>query len=496
MALVLDIINYDRQLAELPFQPVFLNNFDVNLTEEKKKLNSFIMSVYYGDTLDITPQCSCGEIHDGEYLGVMCPNCRTPVTYPAEQEIQSTVWARVPDGIHAFINPQAYIVLANDINVTGFDTMRWFIDSGYRHLSRKPIPLKVYLEQQFEILGIKRGINSFVQHFDTIMQLVLEGPSMRGPKFKEKVDTLREFLRLHKHKFFSEHIAFPSSTMFVIESTATGRYADSKIEGAIDAINILNSVYHPSSPMSLRKKENWVAKALLRISEYYVGIYKDVIGRKKGLVRKHMLGTLHPWTTRTVISSVTANHKYDELEFPYAPSALTYKEHLLSKLMWRGYCPQTARRFVAEHTRKFHPLMKTMFQELIDESPHRGIPGGFVRNPSLDRNSNQFLYTTKIKDDPRDNTIGLSVLILKGYNADFDGDAMNHHSAPDAQIAANLERFSPHLGIMDNNVPFKVSGKLAHQSPVVSTMDCWMNEFVEGDDSEPYHDELEVAQTV
>lgn len=62
-------------------------------------------------------------------------------------------------------------------------------------------------------------------------------------------------------------------------------------------------------------------------------------------------------------------------------------------------------------------MMSELHDELIADTPFDGIVCGFVRNPSLDRSSNQCLEITKVKRDPQDNTIGLSVMILKGYNA-------------------------------------------------------------------------------
>lgn len=45
--------------------------------------------------------------------------------------------------------------------------------------------------------------------------------------------------------------------------------------------------------------------------------------------------------------------------------------------------------------------------------------------PTLTRLSAQRLYVTRIKsEDPRINTVSLSVLVLPGMNADYDGRAL------------------------------------------------------------------------
>ena len=43
------------------------------------------------------------------------------------------------------------------------------------------------------------------------------------------------------------------------------------------------------------------------------------------------------------------------------------------------------------------------------------------RNPSLHRGSIQAVRITRIKTDPDDNTLSMSYLIAKSFNADYDG---------------------------------------------------------------------------
>ena len=76
-------------------------------------------------------------------------------------------------------------------------------------------------------------------------------------------------------------------------------------------------------------------------------------------------------------------------------------------------------RHIAEHTLRYDPLIHQFMEELIAEARSgKGIPILLNRNPSLKRLSIQRLYLTKVKTNVRDKTISLSVLILKGYNAD------------------------------------------------------------------------------
>jgi len=71
------------------------------------------------------------------------------------------------------------------------------------------------------------------------------------------------------------------------------------------------------------------------------------------------------------------------------------------------------------------------------------------------------LYITTFKNDLSDNTISLSVLIVKAPNADFDGDAMNATILLDNSLTEIMKNFAPHYSIPDLTKPLSVSGNLS-----------------------------------
>ena len=125
-----------------------------------------------------------------------------------------------------------------------------------------------------------------------------------------------------------------------------------------------------------------------------------------------------------------------------------------------------------------------ILNELIEESPYatirsgkKGIPIVLQRNPTLDRLSAQLLYVTKFKSDNlEDNTIGLSVLVLKGPNADFDGDALNLLLITDRKLFEQFYNMSTHLGIQDLHKPRSVSGIVSIPAPTCSTLCGYFSE--------------------
>jgi hypothetical protein len=80
--------------------------------------------------------------------------------------------------------------------------------------------------------------------------------------------------------------------------------------------------------------------------------------------------------------------------------------------------PNECNSFLHTYTNKYNEDLDNLLKELIAESPEGKIPIILQRNPTLVRLSAQHLYITKIKTDPDINTTSMSVLALKGPNAD------------------------------------------------------------------------------
>jgi hypothetical protein len=94
------------------------------------------------------------------------------------------------------------------------------------------------------------------------------------------------------------------------------------------------------------------------------------------------------------------------------------KLHIANKLFKLDFSPNEINEFIDSNTNKYHPLLDDIFRQLISETNYGGIPGFFVRNPSLTSSSVQLMRISKIKTNINDKTISLSPLVVKGYNAD------------------------------------------------------------------------------
>ena len=416
-----EAVNLEQKFFSLPTPPVIANEFDTSTEEGSKRLNQMLFTHYEGDTMSVVPQCMCKALRGGWNRGLTCTICRTVCQNSTEREIDSMLWLRVPNGVTAFVNPVVWIILENAMTVSGFSFLMWLTDPYYRPNVR--VPQKT---AKFEAIpGFRRGMNYFCHNFDILMTAFFVNERQRKPD-KKQLGMLK-FLSDNKDKIFTRYIPMPTNVAFVIEENETGVYADTKnMTDAIDALRIVMSVDQNSMGRGERYKESKTAVAMEKIANFYVNYFSNVMSRKPGTWRKHVYGGRLFFTGRTVISSLSDPHHYQDLHLPWGV-AIQLMEMQLKSLLLKMIDPETGRRYtpnkisriLTEAITVFNPLVNELFKKLIAESPQgRGIPVLLQRNPTLERAAAQLFYVVHVKTDPQDVTIAMPTTALTGPNAD------------------------------------------------------------------------------
>lgn len=85
-------------------------------------------------------------------------------------------------------------------------------------------------------------------------------------------------------------------------------------------------------------------------------------------------------------------------------------------------------------------------------------------------------YFGKLKTDPSDPCIGMSILTVVAPNADFDGDALNLMYSCDKKMADFWEVFAPEYNVFLLENPSEVSGNMAMTKPVIMSGGAWMDD--------------------
>lgn len=429
----LKLIDFNRRYESVSDKSIILNNFNMRDEDDRERLNNLLFSEYVDDVIDTTPSCECGRLK-GEYnvsQNIRCVYCGTRVMTVTERPIESILWMQVPDGVRAFITPIAWTILNKQFN----RIPRWLCDPTFKDRLTMDA-MKVI--QRFKDIGWQRSLNYFHDNFDLAMQILSDERFVTPASRRLRVEA---FIAENKHLFFSQFLPIPNRTVFITEQTVYNkRRVDSVIFNAIDAVRTLGSLTSSITPVTQRVKENRTIKVSNQLSAYYTKYIDENLSGKPGIYRQHVFGSRLDYTGRAVITSISEPHLYNEVHLPWGLTILMYKAEITSKLLRRGYTPDESERFLMKYTRRYHPLLDEIFDELLNESIIREVYGHSLlkanlekangpykkgsssiiiqRNPSLKLGSAQKMQVTKIKKDPEINTISLSVLVLKAFNAD------------------------------------------------------------------------------
>lgn len=468
----LQTADMDTVIGRLGVVPVFLNDLDSTTETGRKRIEELTRSSYDSDQLNILPSCEEGCTTGRRYLNTRCQHCQTIVVSVTERPIQSDVWIRPPRGVHAMMVPNVWTMLSEACGSRDFSLLEWIT------VPNTPTPPRhLEITERLKSKGLKRGWNYFVENFDFVIQLLTED---KGCMSKEDRAYVRQFVAENRHLIFTKYLPIPNKIAFITEKTNVGIYADGGMISGQDAINTIGSIDETEGGDSQLVRENKTVKTIIQLAAYYDRQTKTVLGKKSGWFRKQIFGTRVGYGGRAVITSLSGVHDYDELHIPWTFAVAMLKVHLTNKMLALGWTPIEIERYLVEKAQVYDPFLDSIFDELLAECPFKGLPCTFQRNPSLHRGSMQMLYITKIKKDPQINTISMSVLILKGPNADFDGDMLNLMLLLDRRQHDAMSRMAPHLTVFSLQTPEKVDGVTNIPGPDISTWNAWLLEEQEG----------------
>lgn len=508
MGAYLELVDAEQTLRKSATDPVILNDMPTTTTKQREVIDSLICTTYNGtDLFSNEPACACGCLKGGYLAGVSCSICGQPVQDRFDQVLEPLVWMRQPNQVEKLINPMIWIMLDRHFTLrkqknraTDFSVIQWLTNTDYSY-SHRPEEIDELINR-----GMERGYNNFVRRFDEYMDVlfgmksfaknrtgkdslsskmiksVLEQLNKDSDSTGPKVTSLQVLLREYRHCVFTSHLPMVNKALLVIEETkAKTTYVDPVLVGALNAIQTIAAIDDPTANLTVRQRENRTAKALAALAEFYFSVLDNIISSKGGLFRKHIYAQRCSMSTRSVISSLTKPHKYDELEMSWGQGVTLMQVHLqnlLQNTQIEGgayYTPNEARSILQGHTTSYDPLVDSMLKQLVSDSNDAKLQGTYIRNPSLGLGSVQCMGVSKFKTDPDDPTTGLSALALNRFNADFDGDQMSFVLAADNKTREWMKAFAPHKNIFDMQRPHTLSSAAVFTKPVATTIAHWMH---------------------
>lgn len=467
MGIHLKCPDYDRDILALPTPPIILNQ-DHQVAEGVDVVKSLMVTEYDTDYIETMPSCACGRTTGRHNLFCDHKGCPDPrVLSTMDRGFHSDTWLQTPAGIEAFIRPNALHMLLTVFTQEGFSAIEWLCNVRYRFDNELCVTFRL-----FKALNIKRGYNHFVRNFDDILEtLMTSGIFKNNPPRRN--DTYR-FIRENRDRIFPLYLPLPSKRSIITEASNRTRTAVKSMLTIVDAARALHALVGKDNELSESKKEWHVWKALVMMLEFRVFVDKNIMGKKEGWYRKQITGTRSGPSYRAVITSIAGKHDYNEIHLPWGLSIATYFPMLRGMLIRRGMTPNQSTEYLLKSVSRYDPTVAAMFQEAIVQSGYKGLPQLIGRNPTLNLRSIQALYATKVKKDVADNTISLSIHILRSCNADFDGDQVGGKPILSHADWRKANMLSPESGLADLNMPGEHTNNMALGVPVMATINNMM----------------------
>lgn len=468
MPVIQSLIDNDAIFRNLKEIPIIINELHNSTSEDRNFIERLISTTYSSDMVSILPSCKCG-LTKGEFSrNTICEHCKTPVSAAIENTVEPLIWFRRPEGVEKLLNPIIWIMLDKRFKKSNFSIMRWFTDTSYSTQIRKPPVLDKIIAS-----GFKRGYNHFVQNFFSIIEFLLDLKDYK--KKGQTKDYLLEFLHLHRDHLFSDHIPLINKSLLIIEKTSLATYVDSTVPLALDAIQMLISIDKDYHDQSTSVKENRTAKALHLLSEFFDTYFRRIVAKKTGLIRHYAAGSRFDFSAYAVISSITDEHRYDEIEIPWGVGVTIFRPMIISKLIKNNnMLINDAVGLILSHVGTYHPLLDQYMKEIISSTKTGRYPVIINRFPSLLQGSIQQVYISKVKTDTHDRTISFSILTVTAPNADFDGDKMSIYLSLDEAMADMWYSLHPKFNIWGMEEPFKITGNIKLPKPIVATIGTWL----------------------
>jgi hypothetical protein len=458
-------------------EKVIVNDLNDSTIDQRATIERLLYTRYEStDFLSNLPTCECTQ-STGQWLadaGVICSNCGTRVTNQLEQDLEPLVWMRKPKFVKGLINPNGWTMISTRFKLKGFDVIQWYCDVNYR-------PPRAIPEELNQVIAITkkypRGYNNFITNFDDIVRELLNLKVYRKSpqKKREETDALPQMIAMYRDCLFSDYLPLPNRALIVLEDTNLGTYSDSTLTVAVDAMYTMVNIDSEMKGYNERQQENRTIKTIVSLAKFYSELYAKRIAPKEGIFRKHVYGTRSHWSFRGVIQSLTDQHDYDEVHISWGIGVSVLRLHLTNKLLRMSWTPTEIDKYLNEHAQKYSSLLDRLFKELIAESPYKGIPIIFQRNPSLERGSAQAMFITKVKAEADVPTISMSILAVSGFNADFDGDQQNGTLCMDHVTTEDLQRLAPHMSTFGFDGVRTITRNLSIPKPVVTTISNWLH---------------------
>lgn len=420
MAITQNFLSMDAYFRATTGRKLIVNDFAYFSKEADHSIENALKTVYENtDTLSTKPCCDCGNLTGRYLVGQLCNICGTECREILDK-VQPVLWLKSVHPGYKFLNPAFWLMLSNTIRkITELDVLRWVCDSTYNP-NMLNIPDIVYGIRDHVLDGRRDYANTMSKLRDVIVYLA-EIPKHKSNEKGKKFRALLNLYDTYQDILFSEYLPILNKRLFVVENTTKGKYMNIISGDTIDVVKTWQQLC--SDPkISENKISRATGRVMNKLSVLYYNYFHKFLAKKSGLFRKNIYGAKSHFAFRCVVVSIAGQHRFDEIVAPWIVGLTTFRPHILNKLIKQGMAYKHASMKIFKACNKFDPDIHAILEELVRETPGGiGVPCILQRNPSLKAGSALLVYITKFRKDVSNFTLGISTLIVKPMNCDFDG---------------------------------------------------------------------------
>lgn len=468
--------------------PIYLNDYDLNIEEDRDRLAELTRLEFNGNTFQNVAECSpgCRTLRGNHLVGsnIVCPKCGNKVEMYYDKNTEVSMWLKCPEGVDTFINHGFYNTFFTSIIIAKqgaprLIVARYFIDPSYRkEFKAKHAVTEIIMKEIMEELNIQDvGINSFYHNCDKLMQYLIMGPGNKFTGLKEQTADAWEFWERYKSKAFCKYIKVPSRYSTILEHNDRGTWG---VEGQIETKQIYyaiagckkSSEYYELTERDKKSNQNLVGRKIIELTDMYIRkINNRSIFHKKAISRKHVCSGSLPVTGRRVITSETGLLDPNQMMIPWKLAISTLTVHITNMLYRKGVTPLKAMQRLNVAAYHIDPDIDAFLTRIEQE---KKLLVESHRNPSNEYLSIKSFFGI-VNRVLSDESLKISILACASYNADFDGDQMPVRVHLDNESKAKAYGSFGHHQTLDKNVPFRVSNLAAMPATHMMNLNMFFN---------------------
>lgn len=395
------------------------NGFDLKNDDKFGPVNvdSLINSSKF---MDCEYRCDCGSFIGADIIGQVCPKCGHEISLHS-LNFEYTGWLDL--GEHCVISHPWYIMLKR---VLGTNTLRFILGdyksdnsvqynendinfeenrknkkSGRKSNDDISVIIKKIPKSKHQFQGI--GHDEFRRRFEEVMLAC-------APKSSDELETLLA----NKDSIFTSKIPIYSTAFRPVNKTSETLFYPKINKPFAKMASIVQTL--PDMILDIEKIHalNYIQNDLIEACEYEI---KSEMGKKDGFIRSEINGGTFSFSGRAVIT-LDISLCADEVDLPYSMVVTVYQYILTHRYAVRNHTTlEQAYLFVS--TYEENEAVMALLDEIITEGAWIYI----LREPTNNLASINLCRIRRYK--LHDDTISLPVEPLDGYNADFDGDALD-----------------------------------------------------------------------